>query len=231
MFSNWNIFLNYKNFTINQEIKNKLNLYYQILIEENQKYNLTRITELNEVFEKHFLDSLLFVEQFQIIDQKIADIGTGAGFPGIVLKIFFPNIKLTLIESNNKKVNFLKYLVQKLDLNDVEILNKRAEELNEYKEQFDIVISRAVAYLNIILELGVQLVKVNGMFILLKGPKAYQEIKDLKNKDQKMNLKLINIQELEDTGFGTRINLFYKKINHTNNLYPRKYQQILKESK
>ncbi|CEA11285.1 Ribosomal RNA small subunit methyltransferase G [Mycoplasma capricolum subsp. capripneumoniae] len=114
MFSNWNIFLNYKNFTINQEIKNKLNLYYQILIEENQKYNLTRITELNEVFEKHFLDSLLFVEQFQIIDQKIADIGTGAGFPGIVLKIFFPNIKLTLIESNNKKVNFFKILSSKV---------------------------------------------------------------------------------------------------------------------
>ncbi|ADK69342.1 16S rRNA (guanine(527)-N(7))-methyltransferase RsmG [Mycoplasma mycoides subsp. mycoides] len=134
MFSNWDIFLNYKNFTINQEIKNKLDLYYQILIQENQKYNLTRITELNEVFEKHFLDSLLFVEQFQIIDQKIADIGTGAGFPGIVLKIFFPNIKLTLIESNNKKANFLKYLVQKLELNNVEILNKRAEELNEYKE-------------------------------------------------------------------------------------------------
>ncbi|QQY78147.1 16S rRNA (guanine(527)-N(7))-methyltransferase RsmG [Mycoplasma mycoides subsp. capri] len=134
MFSNWDIFLNYKNFTINQEIKNKLNLYYQILIQENQKYNLTRITQLNEVFEKHFLDSLLFVEQFQITDQKIADIGTGAGFPGVVLKIFFPNIKLTLIESNNKKANFLKYLVEKLELNDVEILNKRAEELTDYKE-------------------------------------------------------------------------------------------------
>lgn len=166
MFNNWEIFLNYKNFTINQEIKDKLNLYYQILIDENQKYNLTRITELNEVFEKHFLDSLLFVEHFKINDQKIADIGTGAGFPGVVLKIFFPNIKLTLIESNNKKANFLKYLVDKLELNDVEILNKRAEELtSDYKEKFDIVISRAVAYLNIILELGVQLVKVDGSFI------------------------------------------------------------------
>nr|VZR98637.1 Ribosomal RNA small subunit methyltransferase G [Mycoplasma feriruminatoris] len=232
MFNNWEIFLNYKNFTINQEIKDKLNLYYQILIDENQKYNLTRITELNEVFEKHFLDSLLFVEHFKISDQKIADIGTGAGFPGVVLKIFFPNIKLTLIESNNKKANFLKYLVDKLKLNDVEILNKRAEELtSDYKEKFDIVISRAVAYLNIILELGVQLVKVDGSFILLKGPKAFQEIDDLKNKDKKMNLKLVDVQQLQDTGFGTRINLFYKKIGSTSSLYPRKYQQILKESK
>ncbi|WP_347938300.1 16S rRNA (guanine(527)-N(7))-methyltransferase RsmG [Mycoplasma feriruminatoris] len=232
MFNNWEIFLNYKNFTINQEIKDKLNLYYQILIDENQKYNLTRITELNEVFEKHFLDSLLFVEHFKINDQKIADIGTGAGFPGVVLKIFFPNIKLTLIESNNKKANFLKYLVDKLELNDVEILNKRAEELtSDYKEKFDIVISRAVAYLNIILELGVQLVKVDGSFILLKGPKAFQEIDDLKNKDKKMNLKLVDVQQLQDTGFGTRINLFYKKIGSTSSLYPRKYQQILKESK
>nr|VZS00991.1 Ribosomal RNA small subunit methyltransferase G [Mycoplasma feriruminatoris] len=232
MFNNWEIFLNYKNFTINQEIKDKLNLYYQILIDENQKYNLTRITELNEVFEKHFLDSLLFVEHFKINDQKIADIGTGAGFPGVVLKIFFPNIKLTLIESNNKKANFLKYLVDKLELNDVEILNKRAEELvSDYKEKFDIVISRAVAYLDIILELGVQLVKVDGSFILLKGPKAFQEIDDLKNKDKKMNLKLVDVQQLQDTGFGTRINLFYKKIGSTSSLYPRKYQQILKESK
>ncbi|WFQ93905.1 16S rRNA (guanine(527)-N(7))-methyltransferase RsmG [Mycoplasma feriruminatoris] len=232
MFNNWEIFLNYKNFTINQEIKDKLNLYYQILIYENQKYNLTRITELNEVFEKHFLDSLLFVEHFKISDQKIADIGTGAGFPGVVLKIFFPNIKLTLIESNNKKANFLKYLVDKLKLSDVEILNKRAEELtSDYKEKFDIVISRAVAYLDIILELGVQLVKVDGSFILLKGPKAFQEIDDLKNKDKKMNLKLVDVQQLQDTGFGTRINLFYKKIGSTSSLYPRKYQQILKESK
>lgn len=135
MFNNWTIFDNYNNFTINDEIKSKLNLYYELLESENKKYNLTRITQLDEVFEKHFLDSLLFVEQHKITNQKIADIGTGPGFPGIVLKIFFPDIKLTLIESNNKKVNFLKLVVEKLGLKDVEILNKRAEELTDlYKE-------------------------------------------------------------------------------------------------
>ncbi|SYV96613.1 ribosomal RNA small subunit methyltransferase G family protein [Mycoplasma putrefaciens] len=207
-------------------------MYYELLITENKKYNLTRITELNEVFEKHFLDSLLFVEEFEITNQKIADIGTGPGFPGLVLKIFFPEIKLTLIESNNKKVNFLKLVVDKLTLKDVEIINKRAEELtSQYKEAFEIIVSRAVAYLDIILEIGVQLLKVDGMFILLKGPRAYQEINDLKNKDQKLSLKLINTQKISDSGFGLRVNLFYKKLTHTNPIYPRKYSQIKKESK
>lgn len=232
MFNNWTIFDNYNNFTINDEIKSKLNLYYELLESENKKYNLTRITQLDEVFEKHFLDSLLFVEQHKITNQKIADIGTGPGFPGIVLKIFFPDIKLTLIESNNKKVNFLKLVVEKLGLKDVEILNKRAEELTDlYKEKFDIIVSRAVAYLDIILEIGVQLLKVNGTYILLKGPRAYQEIEDLKNKDKKMGLELVKTQEISDTGFGIRVNLFYKKIAVTSSAFPRKYSQIKKESK
>ncbi|WP_031542296.1 16S rRNA (guanine(527)-N(7))-methyltransferase RsmG [Mesoplasma photuris] len=232
MFTNWTIFDELENIELTDDIKSKLNRYYEILIEENSKYNLTRISEMDEVFEKHFLDSLLFTNNFKIKDQKIADIGTGPGFPGVVLKIFFPNTKITLIESNGKKVNFLNLLIQKLNLKDIEVSNQRAEEISVIqKEKFDIVISRAVAYLDILLEIGVQLIKVGGHFIALKGPRAEEEILDLKGKDKRLALSLENKQVLADTGFGVRVNLFYLKTKSTSDMYPRKYSQIKKESK
>ncbi|PPE06007.1 16S rRNA (guanine(527)-N(7))-methyltransferase RsmG [Williamsoniiplasma lucivorax] len=229
MFNNWNIFDGYKNIKLTEKIKTQLNQYYDFLVAENAKYNLTRIVDQNEVFEKHFLDSLLFTEEFTLNNQVIADIGTGPGFPGVVLKIFFPYLKVTLIESNSKKITFLKQLITLLGLTDVEIANERAEIFSiAQQEKFDLVISRAVAHLDIILEIGVQMLKINGTFILLKGPKAQQEINEMGNKDQKMKLQLIKTQTLEDTGFGIRVNLFYQKISTTPNLYPRKYAQIKK---
>ncbi|ATZ18458.1 16S rRNA (guanine527-N7)-methyltransferase [Williamsoniiplasma somnilux] len=231
-FNNWSIFKKCKNIVLTEDIKNKLQKYYDILIRENTKYNLTRIISIDDVYEKHFLDSLLFTEAFNLQNQKIADIGSGPGFPGVVIKIFFPNTKILLIESNNKKANFLRTLIKELDLKGINVADQRAEDLSfQLKETFDIVISRAVAYLDIILEIGVQLLKIEGHYILLKGPRAEQEIIDLKNKDLKMGLKLENKQTLEDTGFGIRINLFYKKFQSTASIYPRSYAQIKKESK
>ncbi|AUF83258.1 16S rRNA (guanine(527)-N(7))-methyltransferase RsmG [Mesoplasma syrphidae] len=231
MFTNWKIFENYNNICVTSTVKQQLNKYYEFLVKENSKYNLTRITNINEVFEKHFLDSLLFTENYPISNQKIADIGTGPGFPGVVIKIFFPETKITLIESNNKKVNFLKQLINELNLTDIEITNERAEKfsLNNI-EKYDLVISRAVAYLDILLEIGVQMIKVNGHFIALKGPRAEEEINNLKGKDERIKLKLVDKQILKDVGFGTRINLFYLKTDTTNKMYPRKYSQIKKES-
>ncbi|WP_027063436.1 16S rRNA (guanine(527)-N(7))-methyltransferase RsmG [Mesoplasma seiffertii] len=231
MFTNWKIFDNYRNISLTPIVKEQLMKYYEFLVSENAKYNLTRITNIDEVFEKHFLDSLLFTENYSIVDQKIADIGTGPGFPGVVLKIFFPETQVTLIESNNKKVNFLNQLIKELGLTGIEVSNQRAEEFSiNHHEEYDLVISRAVAYLDILLEIGVQMVKVNGHFIALKGPRAEDEIKDLKGKDERMKLKLVDKQVLEDVGFGTRVNLFYLKTGSTNSMYPRKYSQIKKES-
>ncbi|WP_026389300.1 16S rRNA (guanine(527)-N(7))-methyltransferase RsmG [[Acholeplasma] multilocale] len=231
MFNNWEIFEGYKNFKLTEDIKEKLERYFEILTEENAKYNLTRITEENDVYVKHFLDSLLFTENCPITNQKIADIGTGAGFPGIVLKIFFPATEITLIESNNKKVFFLNLAIEKLGLTGITVTNERAEEFSvAHKEEFDIVVSRAVAYLDIILEIGVQLVKVGGLYITLKGPRADEEMRHLRGRDVKMGLSLTEKQILVDKGYGERINLFYTKTTSTNEMYPRTYSAIKKDS-
>ncbi|AVN64715.1 16S rRNA (guanine(527)-N(7))-methyltransferase RsmG [Mesoplasma florum] len=231
MFNNWKIFEDNLGFVPSEEIKDKLSEYYKILVEENLKYNLTRITNEEDVYEKHFLDSLLFTKETKIDNQKIIDIGTGPGFPGIVLKIFFPETDITLIDSNNKKINFLNIVIKKLSLKQIEAKHARAEELARIEnEKYDIAISRAVAYLDVILELAVRFLKVQGKLILLKGPRADEEITNSKNIDQKLKIKLINKQSLADTGFGERINLFYEKEKSTPELYPREYAKIVKES-
>ncbi|ATG97728.1 16S rRNA (guanine(527)-N(7))-methyltransferase RsmG [Mesoplasma lactucae] len=230
-FDNWSIFDECKNINLTDDIKKQLNDYYNLVVEENNKYNLTRITDENDFYEKHIVDSLLFTNVYPIYDQKMADIGSGAGFPGIVLKIFFPETKITLIESNNKKANFLNLAISRLGLKDIEVSSERAEVFSvEHKEEFDVVISRAVAYLDIILEIGVQMLKVDGVYILLKGPRAQEEMNNSGNLPTKLNLSLKDTQILSDTGFGTRVNLFYQKNGHTDAKYPRKYATIKKES-
>ncbi|AVN60649.1 16S rRNA (guanine(527)-N(7))-methyltransferase RsmG [Mesoplasma entomophilum] len=231
MFNNWKIFENILGFIPSEQIKEKLNEYYEILVEENAKYNLTRIVSEEEVYEKHFLDSLLFTKEFKISDQNILDIGSGPGFPGIVLKIFYPETEITLIDSNNKKVNFLNIVIEKLKLKKIVAKHVRAEELARIEnEKYDIVVSRAVAYLDVILELASRFAKIDGQIILLKGPRADDEIKNSKNIDQKLKLNLDKKQIVEDTGFGERINLFYSKKQPTPVLYPRDYAKIVKES-
>lgn len=231
LFNNWQIFESNLGFLPSESQKAKLDEYYKILLAENAKYNLTRITSEEEVYEKHFLDSLLFTKKHKLNDEKIIDIGTGPGFPGIVLKIFFSEIEITLIDSNNKKVNFLNILIDKLNLKNITVKHVRAEELARIEnEQYDIVISRAVAYLDVILELGVRFAKLKGQVILLKGPRADEEILNSKNIAEKLKVTLTTKQVLEDTGFGERINLFYTKTKSTPELYPREYARIVKES-
>ena len=211
--------------------KEKFELYYNFLIEENKKYNLTAITDKEAVYEKHFNDSLALKDSI-VIDKglKICDVGSGAGFPGIPLKICFPEIELTIIEPTKKKVNFLQMLCEKLQI-DVNIINARAEDIsNEYEEKFDIVTARAVASANVLLELVTKICKVKGKVVLYKGDKAIEELEVAKNAIKLLSLKLDSIDKFElNNDYGTRNIIIFTKEEKTNPKYPRRYGEIVKK--
>ncbi len=165
----------------------QLEKYYEMLIETNKVTNLTRITDKEDVYLKHFYDSLTIAKTVDLNQElTLIDIGTGAGFPGLVLKIVFPKLKITLLDSLNKRIDFLNKVIQELDLKEIKAVHSRIE---EYDEKFDIVTSRAVAKTNIIVELGYKLVKENGYFILLKG-NVEEELKESKKALKTLNLEL-----------------------------------------
>lgn len=155
-------------------MKQAFALYINELLEWNKKFNLTRIIDPEEIRIKHFEDSLTLLQAIKLTDQTVADVGTGAGFPGIPLKIVCPDIKLTLIEATRKKTEFLKHLVAALNLKDVEIIWGRAEELKD--RQFDFVVARAVAKLPKLVEWCLPLVKQGGTFIAMKGQNVKEEL-------------------------------------------------------
>ena len=141
-------------------------LYKKIVLEENEKMNLTAITEDSAFNEKHFYDSLLPTEVVNFNEKKVLDIGSGAGFPGIPLAITYENSSFTLLETTNKRCNFLRYTIGQLGLNNCNVLEKRAEDIaNEEREQFDIVVSRAVSDLPILLELAIPYLKIDGILV------------------------------------------------------------------
>ena len=215
--------------TITEEMLNKLDTYYHILKEENNKYNLTRIIEEDAVYLKHFYDSLTITEVININNQIICDIGSGAGFPGLVLAICFPNTKLTLIESNGKKCNFLNIVKDKLNLINVTILNARAEEFSKNnREVFDIVTARAVAPLKHLLEYGIPLLKIGGYFITMKANVENEEV-NITNYYNKLNIKEVTREVFnlpkEDS---IRTIIKYQKLKETDSKYPRRYSEIIK---
>lgn len=207
-----------------------LNEYYSILKEENQKYNLTRIIEEENVYLKHFYDSLTITKIIDINNQSICDLGSGAGFPGLVLGICFPSAKLTLIESNGKKCNFLNIVKKKLNLNNVTIINTRIEEYaKENRELYDIVTARAVAPLKHLLEYGIPLVKINGVFIAMKANVENEE-QNIDNYYNKLNIKeeqriVFNLPH--ENSIRTLIK--YQKEKETDKRYPRRYNEIIKK--
>ena len=170
---------------------NMLDTYAKFLIEYNSHTNLTAITEENQIYLKHFYDSITIIKAIDLtkIDNLI-DIGTGAGFPGMVIKILFPNIKVTLLDSNNKKINFLQELGNKLNLTDINYYHGRAEEfVQNNREIFSLVTARAVSNLTTLSELCLPLTKLNGYFIPLKGSNE-EEINDSLNAIKKLVLKI-----------------------------------------
>ena len=209
----------------------QLNKYYELLIEYNKVMNLTGITEKEQVYLKHFYDSLTIAQVIDLTqEQTLCDIGTGAGFPGIVLKIIFPKLKITLVDSLNKRIEFLKIVIKELNLDNIEAVHKRAEEYaKENIEKFDVVTSRAVAPLNVLLEYSIPMVKINKYFIPFKG-NISQEINDCENALKKLNSTIEIIKEFElPIENSKRTILKIKKNNKTNRLFPRKYSDIKKK--
>ena len=158
--------------------------YYELLVETNKVMNLTAITEFDEVVEKHFLDSLSLCRVYDLKDNvKILDLGTGAGFPGIPLKIAFPDLELVLADSLNKRIKFLNQVIDELELKNITAVHARAEELGknkDYREQFDVCVSRAVANLSSLSEYCIPFVKVGGKFISYKSGSIEEEVAEAK---------------------------------------------------
>ena len=210
------------NISINELQLKQLERYYELLVEYNKFMNLTGITIKEEVYLKHFYDSLTIAKVIDLNQyDTLCDVGTGAGFPGLVIKIIYPNLKVTLLDSLNKRLNFLNIVIKELNLRDIETVHTRAE---EYKKQFDIVVARAVAPLNILLEYCIPITKVNGYFIAMKG----------KNEEANNALKELNSEIIETNSFllpieqSNRTIIKIKKIKETNKKFPRKYSEIKK---
>ena len=213
---------------LTDEQLHQLDKYYQLLVEWNKVMNLTGITEEKEVYLKHFYDSLTIAKVIDLTKEKsLCDVGSGAGFPGMVLKIVFPNLKVTLVDSLNKRIKFLTEVANELNLKDIALVHARAEDFaKNNREKFDVVTARAVAPINVLLEYCLPLIKVGKYFIALKG-NISQEIILLNNSLTKIGGKLINSQEfLLPIENSNRSLLVITKENQTSKKYPRHPKDI-----
>ena len=215
---------------VTEEEINKLERYCELLKEWNEKINLTAITDKKQVFLKHFYDSLTIVKMIDLnkVD-SLCDLGTGAGFPGIVLKIFFPNLNLTLVDALNKRINFLEIVINELYLKNVTLIHDRAEEYGKNnRECFDVITARALSSFPILLEYGIPLLKVNGHLIAMRG---LNDSNDGINALKTLDSKIINVLEFElpfEKSQRTLIDVI--KLGKTSMKYPRRYAEIKKKS-
>lgn len=229
--------------------KQQFHRFFELLVEWNQKINLTSITEESGVYAKHFYDSLdPFLEMdmssasFEAVasDEAVAsneaeiktvcDVGTGAGFPGIPLAIAYPEIQFELIDSLGKRIEFLNFCVTELGITNVKAHHVRAEDFaSENRESFDLVTSRAVARLHILAELCAPLVAVGGQFVTLKGPAGYDELIEANKGPERLGLEYVKATQTNMDEVGQRVNLYFKKVCHTPTKYPRQFGQIKKK--
>ena len=204
--------------------------YADLLVEKNKVMNLTAITEPVDIATLHFLDSVAMLTLADLKEKKMADIGTGAGFPGMPLRIVEPSIRLTLLDSLNKRIDFLKEVCDDLGLSDVECIHGRAEEFAVgHRESYDIVTSRAVANLQMLSELCLPLVKVGGYFLSMKSVDSEQEVNDTKNAIKTLGGRIEKVVDYTIPGTEVQHRLiFIKKIQETPKKYPRAFAKIKK---
>ncbi|WP_303819519.1 16S rRNA (guanine(527)-N(7))-methyltransferase RsmG [Ruminococcus flavefaciens] len=216
--------------TLSREQYEKLSIYAEFLVEFNEKVNLTAITEPMEILRKHFIDSILLTKYVDIpLNSTLIDVGTGAGFPSVPIKIYRPDIKITLLDSLNKRIDYLKQLCEKLEI-DAEFIHGRAEDFSkkeEYREKFDFSCARAVANMALLSELCIPFVKQNGCFVAMKGP----------NEDISLGANAVTVlggmieKEIEYKLFDEdRKIVLVRKISQTPSKYPRNSSQIKKKT-
>lgn len=208
----------------------QLNEYHKALVEWNKKINLTSITDEKEVYLKHFYDSLTLFKEYDLTkDIYLCDVGTGAGFPGIVLKIVFPNLKITLVDSLQKRLNFLDYVIKLLGLKDVELVHERMEDYSKQNEEkFDIITSRAVAKTKILVEISFKALKISGHLILMKSS-FEEELSDAEKIIRDIGGEVINVNTFKlpiENSQRALINI--KKLRKTGEKYPRSIDKIKK---
>ena len=214
---------------LNEKTVERFKKYASLLMEWNEKMNLTAITDEPEIVEKHFYDCLLPTDHDLLDDKLICDLGTGAGFPGMVWAIAYPKCVVTLVDATGKKCMFLNEVIKELNLTNAFVVNSRGEDL-DMREHFDIVTARAVAPLNILLEVCVPLIKEKGLMIAMKGAKGKEELADAKKAIQKLYLKVIEINEQSlPNDEGIRYNIILKKEKKTEKRYPRSWAEIQKK--
>lgn len=205
--------------------------YFKILVEWNQKMNLTAITDEEEVYLKHFYDSISIAFDFPFSNQNIVDIGAGAGFPSIPLKIVYPELSVTIVDSLTKRITFLQHLFKELQVTNCKAISARAEEFaTNHREQYDVAMARAVARLNILDELCLPLVKVDGYFLSLKGRKAKEELQEALVGISKLGgivEKEVSFTLANDDDH--RSNIIIKKSKLTPVQYPRMFAKIKKQ--
>ena len=213
---------------LNEEQLAKFRKYTSFLVAENEKMNLTAITDETEIYLKHYYDSLIFTYDIDF-QGSVLDVGTGAGFPGVVLKIAYPQIRLTLLDSLGKRCRFLEELCALLEFENTEVVNARGEEYAaKHREEYDWVTARAVAPLPILLEICAAAVKTGGCFVALRGAKGREEIAEAEYAAARLGLELESVRE-ENYEDNTRIIAFYRKKKKTEKRYPRRFGEIKKE--
>lgn len=217
---------------LSEEQQNQFYNYMELLLEWNEKMNLTAITKQEEILTKHFIDSLSIAPYISSND-KILDIGTGAGFPGIPIKIILPQNSVILLDSLNKRINFLNEVIKELKLKNVQAIHGRAEEFNNIngeRESYDIVVSRAVAKLNVLLEYMLPFVKIGGKCICMKSMDIEQEIEEAEKALEILGGKIEKVDTitLENTNIQRKI-VIIQKIKETPKKYPRKAGTPVKE--
>lgn len=207
--------------------------YKELILEWNKKINLTAITDEKEIILKHFVDSLSVSCGIDFFDGiNIIDVGTGAGFPGVPIKILFENSSITLLDSLNKRIKFLEEVVNSLNLNNVSLVHSRAEDAGKnelFREKYDLCVSRALADLTVLCEYCLPFVNINGIFVSLKGPNAEEEIKSSSEALNILGGEIIDIKKITIPKTDiTHSLIIIKKVRHTPTKFPRKSGKIIK---